>query len=202
MKEHTQTSLSLKLQKEDYSAFFPLLQKGIRMKAGTGDSVKSLLCGQFNVSPDYLEERVKTIFIDGKPVDDVETAIVFDGAVMALSAAMPGLVGATMRRGSILASFRSDITYHSENNGADTHEKGIVTIKLFNLLMSELGPILLEEGVWMSKSDMADFLKDRMSVLRSAVSKVELDGLEMTFEQLKTYDWSDAKDEVCLRITV
>jgi len=41
---------------------------------------------------DYVTQRISTIFLDGKPVDDIDTLLVRDGAVLSLSAAMPGLV--------------------------------------------------------------------------------------------------------------
>ena len=34
--------------------------------------------------------------LDGKPVDDIGSSFLHDGSTLALSAAMPGLVGATL----------------------------------------------------------------------------------------------------------
>ena len=69
-----------------------------------------------------------------KVVDDVNTALLQDGCTVALSAAMPGLVGATFRTGGLLAAFRSDITHQEEGVPTETHGVGMVKIKLFNLL--------------------------------------------------------------------
>ncbi|MCP4349944.1 MAG: endonuclease/exonuclease/phosphatase family protein [Desulfobacterales bacterium] len=61
------------------------------LKVQVGCSIRSLLCKQTDVASDYVDERISTVFLDGKPVDDVDSAIVKNGSVLALSAAMPGL---------------------------------------------------------------------------------------------------------------
>ena len=94
--------------------FFQLLQKGFRVEGNVGCSVRAFLCEQHGVAPEYLEKRIQTIFLDGKPVDDVDTAIVEDGATLSLSAALPGLVGAVMRRGGYYAPMRDQISYKGE----------------------------------------------------------------------------------------
>ena len=88
VKGQTQITLSLKSEKGSLSSFFPLLQKGFAVKTQAGNSIKNLLCDQFGVDAGYLEDRIQTIFLDGKPVDDAETAIVKSGSTVALSAAM------------------------------------------------------------------------------------------------------------------
>jgi len=61
--------------------------------ARVGLSVKKVLCEQWGISPEYLDKRVKTIFLNGNAVDDIDKAILQDGSTLALSAAMPGLAG-------------------------------------------------------------------------------------------------------------
>ncbi|MCX5908268.1 MAG: hypothetical protein NTY64_14075, partial [Deltaproteobacteria bacterium] len=93
------TTLQLTLPGDQAVRFFPLFQQGIRLKVRVGCSLKQLLGEQLGLAPDYLEERVQTLFLDGKVVDDLENAFIRDGSVIALSAALPGLAGATLRRG-------------------------------------------------------------------------------------------------------
>ena len=64
-------------------------------------------------------------------------------AWLALSAAMPGLVGATLRRGGTYAAMRAAITRAAERGAAAAREEPLVRVKLFNLLIDELGPLLL-----------------------------------------------------------
>jgi len=94
-------------------SFFQLMQRGFMVKIRVGCSIKSLLCNQLGLSQEYLEERIQTILLDGRPVDDVESAIVKQESTLALSAALPGLVGATLRKGGYYAPLRSHIS-HSE----------------------------------------------------------------------------------------
>jgi hypothetical protein len=109
---------------------------------------------------DYVAARVTTIFLDSKPVDDVTTATVRDGATIALSGAMPGLVGATMRRGGYYAAMRGTIS-HADSATESGGRIGTVRIKLFNLLLPELGPTLLRRGVLIAAPSLADFLGSR-----------------------------------------
>ncbi|OQX15922.1 MAG: hypothetical protein BWK80_40550 [Desulfobacteraceae bacterium IS3] len=119
-------------------------QQGVQIKIPTGCSLKTLLCEVWEIPQDYVTNRISTIFLDGKPVDDLEAAMIRDGSVLSLSAAMPGLVGAVMRRGGSLASFRSSITY-AENENMPERKEGVITLKLFNLLIAELGEYLSQK---------------------------------------------------------
>ncbi|MDM8543413.1 hypothetical protein QUF90_20255 [Desulfococcaceae bacterium HSG9] len=202
MKNHKHSTLLLKLNKKQFSSFFPILQKGFMVKALTGSSIKNLLCEQYKVKTDYLTERIKTIFLDGQPVDDVETASVKDGSTLALAAAMPGLVGATFRTGGVLSSFRSGITYKGEEMATDSHEKGTVKIKLFNLVTGELGPLFLKQGVWLKKEDIKLLLQDSADILRPLISYAEKDSQAMVPEQIAVLNWSEEPEDVHLRVLV
>jgi len=125
--------------------FFPLLQQGVGVVTTTGCSIASFLRSELEVS-DALIKKIQSIVLDGCPVDDIETAVLRNSSVLALSAAMPGLVGATLRRDGRYSSFRSAITYH-ESAKEVLPERGLVVVKVFNLLMADLGPGLLKKGV-------------------------------------------------------
>jgi hypothetical protein len=111
LKAQPYTTLSLTLDKKILSPFMNLLQKGFLVAIPTGSTIKHMLCDYYDVDENYLENRIQTIFLDGKPVDDVDKTMVKNGSNVALSAAMPGLVGSTFQRGGVLATFRSGITY-------------------------------------------------------------------------------------------
>ena len=99
-------------EKDRIPAFSPVLAKGFVVKIQVGCTVRELVCDQFGLSVDYLENRIQTIFLDGKAVDNVNTAVVRQDSTLALSAAMPGLAGATLRRGGFFAAMRSQITHN------------------------------------------------------------------------------------------
>lgn len=149
------------MQPGKISVFFPLLQEGFQVAATAGCDVRSLLCDQLRMDPDYLKYRINTIFLDGHPVDDVATARVRDGATLALSAAMPGLVGATFRKAGALAGFRGSITYRQTGDSEQDRQEGRITLKLFNLVINEIGPSFLARGIRVTGRMLHDLLKRR-----------------------------------------
>jgi hypothetical protein len=88
---------------------FPFFQKGVWLKGETGSSIRSFLCRQLEFDDEYVGKRIQTFFLNGKAVDDIDSALVRDGSILALSAALPGLLGATLRKGSYYAGLRSTI---------------------------------------------------------------------------------------------
>jgi hypothetical protein len=114
-----------------------------------------MLCDQLAIPADYVTERITTIFLDNHPVDDLEHAIIRNGSKIALSAAMPGLVGATMRRGGFYASLRQGISQLAQDVPISPDD-GVVTIKLFNLLLGELGPTILARGLLLEQNELDD----------------------------------------------
>ena len=134
--------INLSLSVEDYtlSRILYILQEGFMVKARVGCGIKNLLCLQLKLSAEYISRRISTIFLDGKTVDDIDLTIIQNGSTIALSGAMPGLVGAAMRCGSFYASFRDSITYKKSDSNYQIKE-GVIRLKLFNMVMKELGPI-------------------------------------------------------------
>ena len=202
MKAYTQINVDLKPDEGGLSPFFPLLQKGFAIKARAGSSIKNLLCEQLGVDADYFEDRIQTIFLDGKPVDDAETAIVRDGCTVALSAAMPGLVGSTFRRGGALAAFRNGITHRERTGIFGMEGDETVTVKLFNLLIGELGPVFLQEGIWIHHRDAKRALRDLSESPFSCVELLEKDGREIPLDPFAALDWPEEPGDVLLRVTI
>ena len=153
--------------------FFLLLQQGVTIRRRVGCSVDAFLRQELGAAPDTIE-KIQSIMLDGKPVDDIGSSLIHDGSVLALSAAMPGLVGATMRRGGAYSAFRSAITYQ-ETGKACMPGEGWVSIKIFNLLMAEMGPGLLRKGIFVSASGLTEYLNSRSREFRQGCS-ITLDG--------------------------
>ena len=180
--------------------FFQFLQQGFRVKVQTGCTVKSLLCEQLGLDSEYIERRIKTLFLDGKPVDDVNSAIVRDGSTLALSAAMPGLVGAVLRRGGFYASMRSTISHREETDAERLQENGMVSLKLFNILLKEIGPAFLKKGIWIHGKDLQNFIEGKSDDFWAGCKKAILDDKEWDLKTLPEIKWP-AKD-VFLRLEV
>jgi len=199
MNNRTHATLGFAIDYTDMSSFVPLLQKGFQVRVQVGRSLKHLLCEQCGINPEYLTDRIQTIFLDGKVVDNVETTTIKDGAIIALSAAMPGLAGATLRTGGLLAAFRDGLTHEEDAETVESHELGMVTMKLFNLLVRELGPVFLEKGIWVTKQDAESLVKRWADTPQRAIDHVEKDGREVLMEELAGLDWSGDSEYVLLR---
>jgi hypothetical protein len=150
--------LNLTLKPDQLHAFFPLLQKGVSVPVTVGCTLRSLLCDQFAIPADYVTDRITTLFLDNSPVDDLDRTIIRDGARVTLSAAMPGLVGATMRRGGFYAALRQGIS-HVTDKAASVDTCGEVRVKLFNLLLAEIGPLVLARGLLLEQDELAELLQ-------------------------------------------
>ena len=192
-------SLSLTLDPDKIQGFFPLLQRGFMVKVQIGCSIKTMLCEQFGVDPEYVEDRIQTIFLDGKTVDDIDSAIIKDGSTLALSAAMPGLAGATLRRGGPLASFRSQAT-HREGKKAISRREGLVVLKLFNLLVEELGPMFLGQGIFVRREDLKGFLTNHPGEFWAGCRAATLYGRNVGLGDLREMKWLKDCDFVMLQV--
>lgn len=153
-----ETSLELTVHPGLVPLFFPFLQQGVFLKVRVGCSVKIFLREELRLTEEYIERRIQTVFLDGRPVDDLERVAVPNGASLALSAALPGLLGATLRRGGFYAPMRSQITSR-QNEESQAVQEGQVTLKLFNLIVRELGPSLLERGIGLGAQEAEDFFR-------------------------------------------
>jgi hypothetical protein len=168
-------SLHLTVDTTAIHSFSLLFQHGVMVKAQVNCSIRTMLCEQLGLNPQYVEDRIKTIFLDGRPVDDIDSAVIRDGSTLALSAAMPGLVGAILRRGGHLAPLRSQIAHRQEKKALPSRN-GTVVLKLFNLLIDELGPSLLKAGVVVRREDLETLFVSLPEDFWAACKKVQLDG--------------------------
>lgn len=160
MKNKRKTNLILNMDHDRLGDFFPLLQQGVTVEAQVGCSLELLLSHQWRIPAEYAASRITTIFLNSRPIDSLATAIIHEDAVIALSGAMPGLVGATMRRGGYYAAMREGITHH-ETSGNVVDRNATVRVKLFNLLLPELGPGFLQRGIIIKAAELSRFLNNR-----------------------------------------
>ncbi len=133
-----------------------IYQQGFRFETQLGAGVKATLVSELGVEPEFVDRRVQTVFMDGRAVDDLEKAQLRTGNVLTLSGAMPGLVGACFRKSGKYAPLRSEISY-TPPDLSTSPKKGLITVKLFNALIPELGPTFLEHGILIDRNQY-DFL--------------------------------------------
>lgn len=195
----SEANLRLVVGKDLMPSFYRLLAQGFIVNARGNFSIKELLCRQYGIPNEYLEERIQTIFLDGKAVDHVSSTIVKDGSTLALSAAMPGLVGAMLRKGGYYATMRAQIS-HPKEDITSNGQTGEVKLKLFNLTAKEIGPFFLEQGIWISGSDLENILSNYRHDFQTGCRLAEINNKKLSVEKLFQIDWQ--KKAVFLRVKV
>jgi hypothetical protein len=163
--------------------FRPIFQAGFLFRCQVGQNIADFLFRQLSLKKEFVEERISTVFLDGQCVDDISSAVLNDNCVVAFSSALPGLVGATLRRSGFYACLRDAITYQKEDVPVDTGQ-GTITIKLFNLLMDGLGPVFLRQGIIMGRSAVISFFQARKEDFWKEIRDVYLEGASIAPEKL------------------
>lgn len=176
--------MTLKEDSRLFSLLNGVFRQGVQVEILAGSSIRQIIVDQLGIAEDYLENRVQTLFLNGKPVDDVDARMVSDGSILALSAAMPGLAGATLRKGGKYAAFRQQISLGSDSP-IPVLRKGRMILKLFNQVTEEQGPVVLTKGIWISGGDLLDVIRKAQdqSLIRE-ILKVEVNGKAVAPEML------------------
>ncbi len=139
--------------------FMQELQKGFYVLSKEGKTIHLFLTEDCGISDDYISSKVKTIFINGEPVDDIFNIQVKENGVCALSGAMPGIVGAMMRAGSPYATMRKSISARPDNT-VESGKKIILKLKIFNTILFDMGINFLKKGILLKKNRIIElFLK-------------------------------------------
>lgn len=142
---------------DDPAGFALLLQTGVLVPASQGLSLQSFLCTILGLDPQYLDQRVQTVFLNGLAVDDLTRAVLVPGSRVALSAALPGLAGATMRRGGFYAGMREGVSYVPVGDGGAEGDF-LVNVRFFNMVGAELCERVLARGVFVDAQALRSFL--------------------------------------------
>jgi hypothetical protein len=198
---HTMKNLYLSIQPSLMHRFYEILQSGFFVKCQAGISINALLSREFGLNPRYINERITTVFLDGSCVDNIERAVIKEGSTLALSSAMPGLAGATLRRDSVYATLRSSITYEEKDDICRDAE-GIIKVKLFNLLIDELGPIFLQRGIMVSANEIKQFLKKQPESFWVGCSDIIFDGKTVDRSIVLDGEELTRSDFIFLKITI
>jgi hypothetical protein len=190
--------LNLAVKANLIARFLKLLERGFKLQVKTGLSIRELLCHHLGISDDYVENRIQTIFLNGMPVDNVDTAWVDDGARIALSAAMPGLVGATFRKDGPYASLRGTISY-SKGKKTPIRGEAVINLKFFNMIAKELGPVFLQKGITVEGNTFQNFVLRNAADLKAACTLIYLNAEKLDIVKLVEMNWVDR--EVFLQVT-
>lgn len=135
-----------------------LLQKGVAIHATAGMSIREFMTEAIGLSAEYAEDRVRAIFVNSSPVDDIDGVKIKDGDIVSLSGALPGICGIAMSRDTVISGFRSDIS--AKASDAVRQGDALIHVKLFNLVANEAGATLLQKGVIAESCDIVKALKE------------------------------------------
>jgi hypothetical protein len=200
IENNIEAQIDLSMNRENIIDFFPILQQGFYMPAQVPCTVRDILSNQFGLSNEYISERITTIFIDGKAIDSLDDSVIRNNSIIALSAAMPGVVGATMRRGSYYAALRGAITC-TDTGKVDVSREGMVCVKLFNMLLTEVGPEFLKKGIIMTATYLSEFFLQRPDSFWQGCIKASINGAHVTLTTLKQSNTFSINGTIRLSIT-
>lgn len=186
--------VNVSVEAQDLIFWLSPFRRGARVRCHTGEPLFRVLVDQFGLQPDYIEKRVRTVFINGCPVDDLDTALISDHDELALAGALPGLVGICMGRNSPVAGFRRDITFKS---GVAEGKNGSILLKLFNTVGEEAGPLLLARGILLSGAELRRLVEQVQSEGHTPQA-VTLKGVSGSLEELRQLA-QDAEVELRVR---
>jgi len=181
--------------------FRPELQKGFYISSHQGSTVFTFLTGSCGISENYISEKVKTVLIDGGPVDDIFNIEIKEGGVCAVSGAMPGIVGAMMRIGSPYAAMRESITARPRRS-SETGKEIVVELKLFNVVLSDMGLYFLKKGILLGRKRVYDFFKKNGDELYSVCREVMLNGLPVENRKIMEDKFSGISELVILKVGI
>jgi hypothetical protein len=178
------STLILRMSETSLAGLHGILEMGGEIQTTAGVTLRELLCDRLVFDRNYIDKRVQTIFHNFKAVDRIDQVRIEDGDVVALSAAMPGLAGATLRKAGVLAAFRKDISHSDTAEHSGSHQKASVTLKLFNLVAQELGAHLLRQGVWVRPDRLLESLGRFDPATFSGPQAIVYNGSPATLETL------------------
>ena len=190
MKNPACVKIRLAVKPKHIPFFYPLLRKGILIYTETGLCLRELVCERMGIQNDYLNTQVQTIFLDGKVLDDRHSAVIRGGSTLALSAAMPGMVGATFRSSGFYAPFRSPISYAGGPASVPDHKKPVL-VKCFNKIANDHGPMLLAAGIYIYGEDLRDLVVSRLDDFHKGLGPVVMDDRTVDPAIPRQTDWDE-----------
>jgi hypothetical protein len=160
-----------------------LTAQGFQLSATPGATIRRVLLERAAIPAPYLDTVVQSVFHNGRAVDDDRRVRVGADSIIALSAAMPGLVGAVFRKNSPVAGMR---TFDYPNPAPQAPGPGEIhlILKFFNQVNTDLGPIFLKRGIRLPGAIGQDFFHHYQERLAKTCRQVWIDGSPGTFKQM------------------
>jgi hypothetical protein len=150
-------------------------------------------------------------------VDDDRKVMAADGSVIALSAAMPGLVGAAFRKNSPVAGMRTidfppptdkpEAEFVTESRAGSAAEPSpgsetiTITLKFFNRVNADLGPVFLQRGIRVSGETVHDVFQQYRDRLETFYTKARINERPATFPAIDDLVAGIGKEDIFITVT-
>lgn len=167
--------LTVQMKSEAIGSWNLLMQKGFYKTGPAGRTVREFITSALGYESDYIDDSVRTIFLNYSPVDDIDDTLVRDGDKLSLGSAMPGLVGIVMGRDNPFKSFREDITCHESSADGEDVDDVHVFMKIFSTLAVDTGADVLASGIETTAGEVRHIIEQQKAHLHSIDG---LDGLD------------------------
>ncbi len=133
-----------------------IMQSGVDLVCTVGLPLNDFMRRELDLTPDQ-QCLAEALVLDGMPVDDPNTAIVPDGARLALAAGLPGIAGLAMKKDSGVKVLRATIT-HLKQEEADPRP-GHITLCLYSLVLPVLAGHFLRRGVVIRRAQLERYAR-------------------------------------------
>ncbi|MEW6352654.1 MAG: hypothetical protein AB1646_26710 [Thermodesulfobacteriota bacterium] len=188
--------LRLKLRADRWGVFYPLLSAGVLARTVEGANVRTTLLRELGLSEEYVSRRVTTVFLDGKPVPDIDAALLMPGSVLALSGVLPEPF---LRHGVGWKRYSDSPQEH----GSASREAARISyrLKVFNILLGDLTPKLLGSGVFVQSRELEGFLAGQDDRFPQGLDGAFMDGAPIPLSQMRNVRWSECARLIKLIVT-
>lgn len=191
--------ISIRVDREMRRLILPILSTGFKTGCRNGQTLNQFLYHEMGFEQDYIDQRIQTVFLNGRAVDDFHSTRIQEGAVIALSAAMPGLVGATLRKGGHYSALRKNIDCEARGR-KECRARGMVLVKLFNLIAREIGPEFLKQGILIESGLLEAWLNQHLDKIRNRACPVKCGARPLNPDELPAI--LGMNPEVILKVSV
>jgi hypothetical protein len=177
-----------------------LLSRGVMIKTRLDSSLRSVLCRELGTNREFLLKRVSAAFLDGKTVDDLDSAMLAPGSTVALTGCLtePFLLHAFSQRWFPPETHEEKSQFCAKSTSPA--REGFITLKILNVLIQDFGPHLLESGVWLDTKSLEAFFASRSSRFWTGLKTAKVDEAETDSASLAQGPWSKEPGLVKLRV--
>lgn len=162
------TCLNIRMAPEARPAWNFILQKGFFLRAQSGMTVRQFLAEVLGYENSFIDETVRTIFLNNSPVDDISSVHIKDEDKVSIGAAMPGLVGIVMGRDNPYKEFRSGIACNSNDGDLQPENEIRIFTKVFSVLVTKTGADILARGIEVGCDELREIVETNRDHLIAA----------------------------------